>query len=98
MSDTFRRVGGFLLLQRAGQLRRRREAMGREILGDAAIDRLADQRIVEQRSTDSDRRRSGNHELERITRAGDTALTDDRNAVRAGSATSSPPRKSRRRS
>src|SRR5205807_7768064 len=69
--------------QRPDELRDAREALRPEVLGDALIDRLADHGVVEERRADADRGGAGNQELQRIARARDAALADDRNAVRA---------------
>ena len=60
-----------------------REAVRAQILFDARVDLHRRQRVVEQRRADADRRRAGEHELERVVCRLDTALADDRNAARA---------------
>src|SRR6185437_7529579 len=71
-------------LQRADQLAHGAQTVLLQISCDAAIDRMADQRFIEQRRADPDGRGAGDEKLQRIGCADDTALADDRNAARPG--------------
>ena len=57
--------------------------MPAQILFEPGVHLQRRQRIVEQRRAEPDRRRAGEHELERVVRRLDAALADDRNAALA---------------
>ena len=67
----------------ADELRHARETLLAQILSDARIDLLAHHRVVEQRRADADGGCAGDDELQGIRCGGDSALPDDRHAMRA---------------
>src|SRR6185312_13768597 len=70
--------------QRADELSHVFETLGTQIVGDPLVDALAHHGVVEQRRAHPDCGGAGDDELERVVGAGDAALADDRDAVRAG--------------
>src|SRR5688500_12570710 len=71
----------FRWVDAADEVRDAREAMRAQVILDSRVHLHRRERVVEQRRAETDRRRSREHELERVVRRHDAALTDDRNAA-----------------